>query len=180
MYELAVSVGAIIFIVILTQLVKDKKLGSKIILCFALIYMASVIYLTTIRGERTGLGGICIRFPFPFYIALKKHRYGRGTNRSVLNLLLFVPFGYLLPHIYAIWNRHNVITVKKARFKWWWDIAIGFMVSLSIEVSQIVFRVGVFELDDLLKNTIGTGVGYILFKILNKKLEKEESFNADD
>ena len=46
--------------------------------------------------------------------------------------------------------------------------------------ANTVFRVGLFELDDLLKNTIGTGVGYILFKILNKKLEKEGSFNADD
>lgn len=169
--ELGLSIVVIVFIVAFVQKVKKSKNGDNCILCITMLYLISVLYFTTIRGGRSGLGGICIRFPFPFYNALKTHRYGKTANRSVLNLLLFVPLGYLLPQFFSKPKNHSDASTGKIIKKWWQVISIGFITSLLIETGQIVFRVGIFELDDILKNTMGTGVGFLIF-IVSRYFER--------
>jgi glycopeptide antibiotics resistance protein len=39
-----------------------------------------------------------------------------------------------------------------------------FIFSFTIEISQYVFRKGVTEVDDLILNTIGAIIGYLLYK----------------
>ena len=41
----------------------------------------------------------------------------------------------------------------------------SFLFSLIIESCQYIFKVGVFDVDDLLLNTIGGLIGYIIYKI---------------
>ena len=41
----------------------------------------------------------------------------------------------------------------------------SFLFSLIIESCQYIFKVGVFDVDDLLLNTIGRLIGYIIYKI---------------
>ncbi|MBS6561434.1 MAG: VanZ family protein, partial [Clostridiales bacterium] len=43
-----------------------------------------------------------------------------------------------------------------------------FCFSFVIESMQLIFRVGVFDVDDLLMNTIGGVIGYIVYKIARK------------
>lgn len=69
-----------------------------------------------------------------------------------LNILLFVPFGYLLP-----------LVLTGAR-NWWKAILIGFGFSLLIETIQLTTRLGWFDASDLLHNTIGTWIGWIIYK----------------
>ena len=64
-------------------------------------------------------------------------------------MLLFVPFGYLLPQM--------------KQLKWYHVAGLGFITSLMIETCQLVFRFGVFELDDLVKNTMGAALGWLLY-----------------
>lgn len=68
------------------------------------------------------------------------------------NIVWFVPFGFLLS---AIWNR----------LKPWAVISGGLCLSLVIELSQLIFKKGMFEIDDLVLNTLGTAVGYLIYKI---------------
>ena len=64
------------------------------------------------------------------------------------NLVWFVPLGVLLP----------VLTkARKATILW------GLGLSLYIEVSQYVFGTGVSEVEDLILNTAGTGIGYLIY-----------------
>ena len=138
----------------------EKVLG----LFMMIVYIAGLVYITMFRGGRSGLGGFRFRFPLPFLQALLAWRYSSVTNRSVLNMLLFVPFGCLLP--YSAFLFEGNARSKKVQFKT--TLIIGLLVSLTIEICQAVFKVGVFEIDDLVKNTMGTGVGYCLFRVLNK------------
>lgn len=67
------------------------------------------------------------------------------------NVLLFIPFGVLLPLL--IHRFHSIIrtTVGSAAF------------SLFYEVVQLLFGFGSFDVDDVLLNTIGGMIGYGLF-----------------
>ena len=66
----------------------------------------------------------------------------------VLNILLFVPFGYLLP------------LFRKRADRWWKVLLCGFAASLTIELLQLVTRYGMFDLDDLMHNTLGALLGW--------------------
>jgi len=69
------------------------------------------------------------------------------------NVFAFSPFGFLLP----------VMTEKKRGLI---KVVLGsFLFSLIIESCQYIFKVGVFDVDDLLLNTIGGLIGYIIYKI---------------
>ena len=71
----------------------------------------------------------------------------------VLNILLFIPFGYLLPEI-----------LPQKKWTWWKVALLGMTGSLVIEVIQLVTRLGFADIDDLMNNTIGALIGYLLYK----------------
>lgn len=77
-----------------------------------------------------------------------KHQLGSAA----LNVLLFVPLGYLLPFVSSFSRR-------------WWKVAlIGLGFSLLIETIQLVTKLGWFDASDLLHNTVGTWIGWIVYK----------------
>ena len=78
-----------------------------------------------------------------------------------LNLLLFVPYGILLPCVFKNLN------IKKV-------VMIGFFTSLSIEVTQL-FGGRYTEIDDLIINTLGTLVGFIIYSYTTKKQHKKRN-----
>ncbi len=67
------------------------------------------------------------------------------------NIVLFLPFGFLLSAAY----KHT----STEKF-----LVLGFMLSLFIEACQLVFRLGWFEMDDLLHNVLGTYAGIRLYR----------------
>ena len=72
------------------------------------------------------------------------------------NIICFIPFGFFLP-----------IVSRRGR-KWYNTFLLGFAFSLCIEVTQLVVRVGSFDVDDLLLNTIGGAVGYVVFRVIQR------------
>ena len=70
-----------------------------------------------------------------------------------LNVMLFVPMGYLLPYVFG-WFR------AKASIR---PVAACFFLSLATENMQLIFRRGLYDLDDLLSNTLGGLIGQLLF-----------------
>lgn len=76
------------------------------------------------------------------------------------NLIVFMPVGGFT---YYFMN-------KKAVYKGLAHvIIIGFIFSLLVELIQLSLSVGVFDIDDLILNTLGAIIGYGLYKILNVK-----------
>lgn len=69
------------------------------------------------------------------------------------NVLAFIPYGYILPIV----TRH-----LRSGFL---IILSGLCLSLSVEVIQLVTKVGCFDVDDLILNTLGAALGYLLFVI---------------
>lgn len=71
---------------------------------------------------------------------------------AVANAVIFIPLGILVP---MIWNKMR----KLERI-----FLIGFLGSLFIEMSQLVLQCGVVQTEDLIMNTLGTEIGYWIYK----------------
>ncbi len=71
------------------------------------------------------------------------------------NVLAFAPFGFLLPALKKMYRGFFRMTF------------LSIMFSLSVEVIQLMLRIGIFDVDDILLNTLGGCLGYIFFAICN-------------
>lgn len=157
--------GVLFFIgykVIYRKLMNGKKTINKKRLG---LYSISVVYIIVVLGavflNRTGLYGNTNLHLFSSYReAYNKMEISLFRN-IVLNILLFVPLGFLLP-IYSNKLKKSYIV-----------ISIGFLVTLAIETIQYLTRVGIFEIDDIFNNTIGTLIGYLLFMIYKNIMKKQ-------
>lgn len=76
---------------------------------------------------------------------------------SFLNVILFVPLGFLLPTIWSDYRSFRRTLV----------MGLGF--SLIIEILQI-FTFRLTDIDDLITNTLGTILGYYSSKIFSERL----------
>ena len=72
------------------------------------------------------------------------------------NILGFVPAGFFIP---ILWEN------KRGFF---FTACVTFDMSLLVEILQIVLRVGSFDVDDLILNTLGGMLGYLLLTLVVK------------
>lgn len=157
--ELIGSIIAVAAIVICVRFFRNRRFEKTVTVFLFAGYFATLIYFTAIRGTRTGVSDVSLRL-FPVIKAIVNCNYGLTANRSVLNFLLLVPFGFLLPHtIHLLWGKD---------VKWWVAVLSGFLLSLLTELSQYFFRFGVLELDDIIKNTLGAFCGVLLWTVFCK------------
>ena len=49
----------------------------------------------------------------------------------------------------------------------WRVVLRGFCASLAAETIQLIYKVGTFDVDDLLLNTVGALAGYIVWRVLH-------------
>ena len=71
----------------------------------------------------------------------------------ILNAVMFTPLGFLLP---ACFERYR---------NWGRTLAAGFLTSLTVELIQL-FTFRATDVDDLIMNTLGTILGYLLAKLI--------------
>lgn len=92
---------------------------------------------------------------------------GEFTYEAVENFMFFIPLVILYFTAFVPNNRFSKC-VKKS-------ILIGFCLSMFIEMNQLLFKVGEFQVADLVYNTAGAIVGGILYWSWNtiKKLYKK-------
>ena len=76
-----------------------------------------------------------------------------GITQVYMNVMLFVPMGFLLPYLFP-WFRDRV-RLRPA--------LACFLLSLLIENLQLIFRRGFYDMDDLVSNALGGILGQYLF-----------------
>lgn len=77
-------------------------------------------------------------------------------TQIVVNVLLFIPWGILFT------------TVSSAMRKFGRNVGAAMVFSFTLELMQLVFRCGLFELDDIFHNTLGAKIGYSIWRGLKK------------
>lgn len=95
----------------------------------------------------------------PAEIHINPYRmYFNDQMSYILNVILFVPFGFLF----------SALSIDKSKIGWKRIALIGFLFSFSIEFMQL-FNRRTTDLDDLITNTFGAVLGFIIYIILYKK-----------
>lgn len=91
--------------------------------------------------------------------------------RPILNIVLFIPFSII---IFSFFNKilQKSFTGKKEVL---YSIPLSFLLSMFIELVQLIFSLGTFQLSDLTYNTVGGLIGALIYIsarkfISNKKL----------
>lgn len=134
---------------------KQISIGRIGLVCVLAVYIVVVLYVTLLRGG-IGFGGFEYRANFKPFSSYKEAWYNFSAQEwrnLILNICMFVPFGFLLPICFG--------KIKRA-----WKIYLcGFGFALFIEVVQLITGRGVFETDDIINNTIGAMIGYGLFSV---------------
>lgn len=96
--------------------------------------------------------------------ALHREMIGKGISFLNIegNILAFLPFGFFLPLLFIRFRRLFLTVLMTACF------------SFCVELLQLVTRVGSCDVDDLILNTIGGLIGYLLFLLFMRLKEKRE------
>lgn len=71
------------------------------------------------------------------------------------NVICFMPFGFLLPTITKNKIVKNVVGV----------FVCTVLFTLAVETIQLVTKVGAFDIDDIMLNTLGGVLGYLIMRV---------------
>ena len=137
--------------------VYDRKRGRKIqtISTCVIIGYFTILICFTLLGRSNVHFDYNLELLFSTYIKLL--RGVRYVEYDIIyNILLFIPFGYLL-----------------GQYRFNKALCILCLSTLSIEIIQISFSVGLFEICDLVDNTLGGVMGYGL-SIIVRRLKNEK------
>lgn len=134
---------------VVNVLICGKKITIKEIV-FRSLLVAYIVFILmeTVIGRKPGIARYEL---IPFW----SYSYPELRNEIILNYILFMPLGFLL---YLCFGEKRGIKVALT----------GFLLSASIEIIQLVFRIGLFEFDDMIGNTIGCLIGAVVGKIVKR------------
>ncbi|MDL4839614.1 VanZ family protein [Aquibacillus rhizosphaerae] len=127
-----------------------------------MLYLSFLLYLLFFSHYRQEVKGIVDYNLIPFR-SITRHLLSLDnigmellTDNFFGNILAFIPLGFLLP---IVWNKVNTFTNT---------LIISSLCSLVIEITQWLTRLGAFDVDDIILNTIGGLCGFLLVRMLQK------------
>lgn len=97
----------------------------------------------------------------PFYSFVEARIQPEMYRTMLMNVFLFFPLGLCLPYAISFSGKKNIA----------FTVLIGFLLSLCIEIFQLVFSCGRCEADDVICNTVGTVIGSVSYFIYLLKQE---------
>jgi glycopeptide antibiotics resistance protein len=151
---------------------KKKAWISKIAWIIFIIYMIFLVYFLFFSERYGRTVSREYRYNLELFKEIKRfiaYRELLGIEIFIVNIvgniLAFAPFGFTLP----------IISVKNRKFFNITLLTIEF--SLTVELLQLLLKLGSFDVDDIFLNTIGGMLGYLFFaicrRICSKRKKKE-------
>lgn len=152
---------------------KKKKLLHKIELLLFVAYVAMLCYFLFFAEnldrnfvDRTYHYNL---IPFKEIKRFWTYRYNLNAWLVMLNLVgnvvAFIPFGTFLPVLF-----------QKCR-NFFLTVLLSMEFSLCVEIIQLLGKVGIFDVDDIILNTLGGLLGYVLywlFSLVWRKINETE------
>ena len=137
---------------VLYKLICERKISTRIRLLAAYVVF---ILMETIIGRKPE----SIRVEL---MPLWSYSHPELRMEIILNYILFIPLGFLLYLCFGEKRNQSGVGIAIA----------GFLLSASIESIQLIFRIGLFEFDDMIGNTIGCLIGAVVGKMVEKMIVK--------
>ena len=141
------------------RLLKQKKIVTvQAIAGLSLLTFLAIVFASTVFTRTPGIRQYQLEIFWSWKEILGIGKCGRlGSTadggllqENLLNILLLLPAGILLP---GVFNRE---------MKWWQGLLFGVMISYAIELCQLVLCRGLFEFDDIIHNSLGCMLGCLL------------------
>lgn len=154
----AVIMSACIFLLIrAVYFHKLKRYQAAAVL--ALVSYLGIVFASTIFTRTPSIRQYRLLLFWSWIAVIKNHNMAL-LQENILNCLLFVPIGALLPVILAGRVRLSMAFLS------------GFFISAVIELCQLIFKRGLFEWDDMLHNGLGCMIGCLMVNIIIKHLRR--------
>jgi glycopeptide antibiotics resistance protein len=80
------------------------------------------------------------------------------NSENVLNVVIFVPLGIYAGILFETWSFGR-------------RVLLFFLLSLIVEAVQYIFRLGAFDVTDIITNTLGAVIGFMLFIAIQKAFD---------
>lgn len=163
--SIGISILLTIYFLIYKKIMKGtKKLKASKILLWGIFLIYTVIVLGATFIHRTPVMYENINLHiFSSYIKVWNRFSLLELRNIIFNILMFIPLGFVMPLLF-----------KKCE-KFYITYFLGLCMTISIEVLQLISKRGIFEIDDIINNTLGCMIGYgivmifFLFSPKNKK-----------
>ncbi len=144
--------------------IEDKKKVKRLSQIIIFVYYIILLFNMVIFARYSSINSYNL-IPFKSIIDVFKD----GTTYSIIinvfgNLLVFMPLEYFLIEIFKI-NKFSV------------NFILSFGIILLIEVFQLIFKVGVLDIDDLITCTLGMMLFYICYNLLIKRNKEVSNEN---
>lgn len=162
-YGVGFAIGLVIFCVYLFWMSKCKKsqgqsISRKEVLCGLALSVYLVFLLGgTLLNRSIGEEYLIEFIPFWSYYQIFTLQDKPLAWQILYNVLVFIPWGILLPEIYKSMRRFRFVVASAAGL------------SFVIELVQLIFRLGLFEFDDIFHNTLGAFIGYGLWRVTRRR-----------
>ena len=145
---------------------KNNIRALNIVFLFYCTLLFWILFISTESKDRNTFYKTSYSYFIPFkhtkevFKLAKKYRFKNGTGYAIItniigNIFLFIPFGIYISLIFENYNFKEIIIVS-------------FLISCFIEFTQHTFNVGVFDIDDIIYNCLGGGVGFFIIYTSNK------------
>ena len=148
---------------------KDNNISNKLTYSLFAVYLIALIWILLfklgVHFSNMGNSRSINLIPYSdFFILNGKIDYGG----MIMNILIFVPLGVYAGILFKRW-----IVGKK--------ILLFFLVSLIIEGFQFILALGVFDVMDMINNTLGGIIGLMIYvgidKIFNNSIKAQKFIN---
>ena len=80
----------------------------------------------------------------------------------LLNIMLYIPLGMIFGSKYCPWK------------KWYQALTVGLLISVIIEFTQFITKMGYADIDDVFNNFSGVIIGYFLYKYLIARIKNAQ------
>lgn len=158
-----IFIGIIYFIFFRRFLKNHMQTNIKKVIVFCILFCYIVIVIGATIFTRSGVYEHANFNLFSSYIEAWNNYSKSYWRNIILNILMFVPFGFLLP-------------LFSDRFKkFYWTLGLSFLFTFGIESTQYITKRGIFEVDDIMNNWIGALIGYSLVMFLLTSISKEKT-----
>ena len=147
---LVLLISLLVFIPGVIRIIREKSTFKEVFMAYWLVAYAGIMFYITILRREPGYASGEIN-PFPTWENFGGNGY--KTVFSIYNVLLFIPWGFLL-RLY----KHRSKRMKAFLY----TMVVGFCTTCFIETTQLLTSRGNFEYTDIINNFTGCFIGEVL------------------
>ncbi len=157
----AIAIVILIIGSVIAFVKKGRNEGLRMSACLFLLLYVMVLYCSTVFFRTTTT---TTHYPFEFFWHYKDFVHGQWLwlPEVIMNIAVFVPVGFVLGLAFR-------------KIKGWQVVLVGMGFSVGIELLQYFFKKGFADVDDVMNNTLGCALGWLVYWMMRQILHNSKN-----